>query len=301
MPATLVYLILAVVLNAYLAVVFKIFARFGVEDFQAIVFNYLTCVVTGSVFLGGLPIGAQSLHQPWLPWAVGMGLSFISLFSLTAYCIQQSGIAATSVANKLSLVIPVAFAVWLYHEPLPWQKIAGIIIALPAVWLSTKSAEEQEHKKRRAWLLPLLLFVGSGLLDTTVNHITQTFFAKPDAATQHAQASYLVHSFAAAGTIGLLFLLTQYAIGKRRFAWRHLIAGIVLGIPNFFSIYFLIKLLNSGFMDTSAALPATNIGVVLLAASCAMTFFGEKTSWQRIAGLALSVASILFLCFSGTK
>lgn len=293
----MLFLLLAILLNAYLSVSFKVFPRWKIDTLQAIVFNYCTCVVTGSVFLGYFPIGAESVQQGWFPWALLMGSLFVSIFNLMGYVTIKESVAISTIANKLSLVIPVLFAVWLYGEPLNALKIAGILLAVPAVWLSVRS--QRGLPARAGYFWPLLLFFGSGFLDTLVNFVTQKYFAAGATELQSGQAAYLVHSFAAAATIGLLLLTVLWGTGKKQFAWRHVLAGIIIGIPNYFSIYYLIRLLNSGFMDTSAAIPVVNIGIVLTASVAAIIFFGESTSKQRLAGIALSIIAILMIAFSG--
>lgn len=293
----MLFLLIAILLNAYLSVSFKVFPRFKIDTLQSIVFNYCICVMTGSVFLGHFPISSESMQEGWFPWALLMGVSFVSIFNLMGYVTIKESVAVSTIANKLSLMIPVLFAVWLYGEQLTALKIAGVLLAIPAVWLSVRSRKGIPSKAGYFW--PLLLFFGSGFLDTLVNFVTQKYFASGDTALQGGQAAYLVHSFAAAATIGLLLLTYLWSTGKRQFAWRNVLAGVIIGIPNYFSIYYLIRLLNSGFMDTSAAIPVVNIGVVLSASLVAILFFKESTSKQRLAGILLSIIAILMIAFSG--
>lgn len=293
----MLFLILTILLNTYLAVSFKVFPRFKIDTLQAIIFNYCTCVITGSVFLGHFPVSVESVQAPWFPWALVMGGLFVSIFNLMGYVTLKESVAVSTIANKLSLVIPVLFAVWLYKEPLNALKIAGIVLAVPAVWLSVRSSKGLPSKAGYFW--PLLLFIGSGFLDTLVNFVTQKYFSSGERVLQAGQASYLVHSFAGAAVIGLLLLTYLWTTGKKQFAWRHVLAGIIIGIPNYFSIYYLIRLLNSKFMDTSAAIPVVNIGVVLSASVIAIVLFGESTGKKRLAGIALSIIAILMIAFSG--
>ncbi len=290
----MLYLILTILLNTYIQIVFKIFEKKGVDNLQAIVFDYWTCVLTGCIFTGTLPLGGHALQQPWLPWAAGMGLAFISIFSLVGYCTLKDGITTATVANKLSMVIPVAAAIWLYRDAMPALKWAGIALAVPAVYLSAK--EPGRNAKNRGILLALLLFVTSGLLDTAVNYVSHTFFGTgDDAADAHEQSVYLVHAFLAAALAGSFATLYLLLRGRRKFALKNLIAGVTLGVPNYFSIYFLIRLLQTGFLPGSAAIPANNIGIVLLAALCAVLFFREKAGAARITGMVLALAAILLI------
>ncbi|HZH95427.1 MAG TPA: hypothetical protein VEY06_06055, partial [Flavisolibacter sp.] len=239
----MLYLLGSVVCSSYLTLSFKVLQRFEISVFQAIVFNYLTCVVTGSIVQGNFPINAASPGLPWFKWALVMGAAFIVLFNLMGFTTQKIGVAVASVANKLSLIIPFAFSLYLYNEQAGWTKILGIIIALVAVFftcLPPKRDAALTHKGASSgllFLLPVLLFAGSGLLDTLVKYVEQTYL---DDSNSNA---FLILSFGTAGALGLLILIILVGTGKQAFDPRSIVAGILIGIPNYFSIWFLVRVL----------------------------------------------------------
>jgi len=287
----MLYLIAVILLNTLLFAIFKLFPRFGIDGLQAIVVNYFVCVITGSVFIGEFSIGQQSISEPWFPWSLGMGALFISLFNLMAWRTREDGMTTTTIANKLSMVIPVLFSIFLYGEQLGVLKIAGILLAFPAVYLTTKEPEGPLNSKN--FLFPVLLFMGSGLLDTLVKYVEATFLKD-----SRAQAVYTIHLFAAAAVLGLMVVIYLRLRGKIKLQRKNMLAGIILGIPNYFSIYLLIRLLNSNFLQSSAAIPVNNIGIVLLSSLTAILFFREPINRQRALGLILSVAAILLIALS---
>ncbi len=293
----MLFLVLTILLNAYLFVAFKIFERWKIDNLQAIVANYWVCVATGSIFIGRFPVGGASLQQPWIGWAAAMGGAFIAIFNLIAYCTKEDGVTTTTIANKLSMVIPVAFALWLYGEKMAVWKGLGILLAAPAVYLSTQT--EKEEKGRRNLWIAALLFVSSGLLDTGVNYITHSFFSTGNkAADESGQSVYLIHAFMAAGVAGMAVVAFMLLTKRRRFAWKNILAGIVLGVPNYFSIYYFIRLLQSGFLPASAAIPVLNTGIVLVASLTAIFALREGAGRKRIIGMILSVAAILLIMLS---
>lgn len=289
----MLYLILTILLNVVLFVLFKLFPKYNVDGLQAIVFNYLICVVTGSVLLGKFPVSAHSPQQPWFWWALIMGVIFISLFNLIGWRTREDGITTTTIANKLSLVIPVLFSVFLYNETMNAMKIAGIILAFPAVYFTAHVKGEDAKPRSVFW--PAVLFIGSGLLDTLVKYVEQSHLS-----SNEAQTAYTVHVFLSAFIVGLILMIILKLWGRPEFAFRNVVAGIVLGVPNYFSIYFLIKFLHSGFLQSSAAIPVNNIGIVLLSTVVAILFFREKETPQRIFGLVLSIIAILLIAFADT-
>jgi EamA-like transporter family. len=282
----MIYLALTIFFNAILFIFFKVFPRYRIDNLQAIVVNYWTCMVVGSILHGSFPVGAQSLSHAWLPWGLLMGIMFVSIFNLIAYSTVKDGITTTTVANKLSLVIPVVFAVFLYNEKLTALKIAGILIAFPAVYFTTRVKED--GKQGQSLLLPALLFISSGLLDTLVTFVENKYITDTN-----SLVIYTIHVFATAGIAGTIIATIVMIRTKTRLQYRNIVAGILLGIPNYFSIYYLVRLLNDGPLQSAAAITVNNIGIVLVSALCAILVFKEKASPLRILGLVLSLAAIL--------
>ena len=285
----MLYIVATILLNVVISAVFKVFPRFRIDALQAIVANYFVCVITGSLFIGQIPFHASVVHDAWFGWSLLMGAGFISIFNLIAFCTRVDGITTATIANKLSLVIPVLFSIVLYHEGSGMGKMAGILLAFPAVYLTTRVTEDSSGKTQ-SLLWPALLFVGSGLLDTLVKYVQFHFLDSPA-----LQATYTIYCFAAAGTAGVIVVTALLLTGRLQFHWRHLVAGVCVGIPNYFSIYFLIRALNSSQMQSSAIIPVINIGILVASSFMAILFFREKVNKLRIAGLVLSVIAILLI------
>jgi drug/metabolite transporter (DMT)-like permease len=275
---------------------FKIIERFRIPVSQAIVFNYLTCVITGSILNGEFPVNAQNMQQPWFLWAMLTGTIFISLFNLIGYSAQKLGVAITSVSNKLSLVIPFTFSIYLYHENVTWMKIAGILLAVAAVILTckTEKGETSAHHHLSGFqlvLIPVVLFIGSGLLDTLVKFVEQRYLQLNNS------NAYLVSAFSAAGTIGTIVMLVQIASGKVKFDRRSIIAGIGIGIPNYFSIWCLVKVLREYKGESSVIIPVNNMGIVLLSSIVAWLLFKESLSVVNWIGIILSIGALALIAF----
>ena len=121
------YLIIAILLSVLISSIFKMFDRYRIDTFQAIVANYIVCVIAGVVFIGQNPFNAVSVNAAWFPWSLLMGCGFIGVFTMLAFGIKINGMTTTTIANKLSLVIPVLFSVWLYKDQMGIGKVAGIL------------------------------------------------------------------------------------------------------------------------------------------------------------------------------
>lgn len=292
----MIYLIGSIVLTSYLTLAFKACERFKIPVFPAIVFNYITCIITGSVVNGSFPVNASAISTPWFQWACVMGVLFVSIFNLIGITTQKNGVAVASVANKLSLIIPVILSVYLYHETVAGFKLVGVLLALAAVALTCyPAAKKGEHPapaaKSLQLVLPLALFLGSGLLDALINHVQQTYV------TNENSNAYLISGFLSAATIGSTLLLYQYLSGKRKFEARHILAGILIGVPNYFSIWCLIRFLKASPWESSASIPMNNLGIVLFSTLAAAVLFRERLSKINQLGIALSVIAIYLIAF----
>jgi drug/metabolite transporter (DMT)-like permease len=290
------FLLGSIILSSYLTLAFKVCDRHGISIFQAIVFNYITCVITGSLVNGALPFTAQHLQSNWIGWALVMGSMFILLFNIIGFTAQKMGVAVASVANKLSLVIPFLFSLYLYGEQSTWLKITGIMVALGAVVLtcypSAKGGQDNQHTSGKAlWLLPAVLFIGSGLLDTLIKYAEQKFL---DDSNKNA---YLIIGFATAAAIGLLLLLGQLAMKKTVLQPKAILAGILIGIPNYFSIWCLVRVLKDYAANSSAIIPINNMGIVLFSSVVAWLLFKEKLSKINWLGIVLALGAIALIAF----
>ena len=289
----MLFLIGSIILTSYLTLSFKVTALLRINTLQAIVFNYLTCVITGSLFNGHFPVNAAAIQQPWFPWAILMGAVFITTFNIVGFTTQQLGVSVASVANKLSLVIPFIFSVFLYEEPATPLKLLGILLALIAVYLTVKRENKPDEKKMNKWLLglPVLLFAGSGLLDTLIKYTEQRFLNGSN------NNDFLVTAFASAGSIGLIILFILVITGRQKFEYKAVLAGAAIGFPNYFSIWCLVEVLKQYAGKSSAIIPINNMGIVLFSAVAAWLLFKEKLSGINWLGIVLSVCAIALIAF----
>ncbi len=290
----MIYLLISVLLNAYIGVVFAFFKKYRIDNFQAIVFNYGACVITGSVVLGNFPVQVQIVRETYFNWALLMGVLFISVFNLIAISTVKAGVTITQTANKLSLVIPVVCSYFLYSDHISLVKLIGIVVALLSVLLVSIKAKSIGSKKTLGWeyFLPLILFVSSGVIDTLTKYAQHTFLTN-----ELLSNTYLICGFFTAFCIGFCVLLYLYITRKKIFSFRYLTAGILLGVPNYFSIYYLVKALQNDALSSSAIIPINNIGVLFLVSLIGIFIFKEKLSRWNYIGLALTLLSILLIYY----
>ena len=289
----MIYLGLSIICNVLLLVIIKSFERFKIPNLQGIVINYFVAGITALFFIpNGIELDGM-VHAKWFPTSLLLGALFISIFFLISLTAQRISISVASVANKMSVVIPVILAFILYGDKVYILKIAGIILALASVYLTTYKSSSSEEAKP-SLVLPSLVFIGSGIIDALVN------FANKKLITELGDdAGFSCMGFFSAGMIGLCILSYQFTIKKIKFEPRSLIAGLVLGIPNFFSIYFILKALSTGILESSQLYPIANIFIVVFSAIAGILLFKEKLNKINIIGILLSILATLMITFSG--
>jgi uncharacterized membrane protein len=91
--------------------------------------------------------------------------------------------------------------------------------------------------------------------------------------------------------------MVQFVTGKKQFSPKALLAGIIIGIPNYFSIWFLGRVITEYKGNSSAIIPVNNMGIVLFSAIAAWLLFKEKLSFLNWMGIVLSVAAIALIAY----
>jgi drug/metabolite transporter (DMT)-like permease len=265
-------------------IIFKMFDRFKVNTLNAIVVNYWVAA-TLSILLdpSGIPLQKAPL-EPWFFQAIGMGFLFITLFNIIAKSTQNIGVSVTTVANKMSLIMPVMFSIIVLHDAVNVVKVIGIVLALLAVYLTTKSDNRSAVDKRYI-IYPFIVFIGSGIIDTLFKY-NDEFTLGDNGLEPFVSWIFITSSF-----LGLLVLIFNY------FRKNSLIAGFILGFPNYFSIYFLLKSLSIG-LEGSVVIPLNNISIVAVSALSGIFIFREKGTRSNMIGLLLAIIAIGLLAFS---
>lgn len=286
----MIYLIGSIILTAYLTISFKICERLGINTQRTIVINYLVAFATGLVMARDVPPAGEVMKMDWLPWAVLMGAIFVTFFNLIALTVKKNGVAVASVATKLSLVIPFIFSVILYNEPAGFIKLAGVLIALVGVVLTCYP--KGGFRSAGILLLPGIVFIGTGLLDTIIKYTEQRFVQPAN------QDIYLATCFGFAFLAGLVVMITRMIRLGERLHWKEILAGIAIGIPNYFSIWCLVKVLKEFPADSSVILPVNNIGILLVGTLVAAFAFKERLSAVNITGIILAVGAIILISVS---
>jgi uncharacterized membrane protein len=257
--------------------------------------------------------------------ALALGVGFIVTFLLSGASTQRMGITVTSLANNLSLVIPVCFSLFVFGSgtlaSFDALNYIGLVLAIVAVGLSTYRPSTPEvntelpaldnstaladrsvgvvatdptpvrvgtpRRSLGAVLLPVAVFLCYGATNTTINYMNINYIPSADKTVQVTLTMVLGAILA-----GAIMLLIRLVRGQEQLQLRSLVGAVTLGIPNFLSFYTLLLALSAFGGNGALVYPIYNIGVILVAAAVAGVFFREKLSTANRIGLGLAVLAI---------
>lgn len=286
-------LFLTIGLTVILFLLFKLFPKYGINTFNAVVFNYVTCVIAGSFFAGFANSFQEfTFSSPWVLLSLLTGSLFIFTFYLIGITVSKVSMAVATIANKMSLVIPVLAHYLLFQtSQVPGLvKSIGLLTGLAAILLTSyqKAPEGIKLKNRFLFLLPILVFLLGGIIDTLINYANQSHLPPGK------EAHYSLFAFLTAAVLGCILMLVRL-VGGHVPKLKDLAGGILLGIPNYFSIYFLLKTLTDFGNDGSVVFPVLNISIITISAVASLVIFREKLNRYNLAGLLLAIVSIILV------
>ena len=286
------FLLLCILSSTAIFVTFKTINRLHIPAFPVIVINYLAATLLGFLIYKGDAGLASIPGSPWLPISMIIGVMFILMFFLVAFSTKKAGLSVTTVASKMSVIFPIAFSLIIDPgDQISMLKAVAVVTALGGVVLTVYKPNDL-HPERSVIFIPLLLFVGMGLVDSLVKLAQQQYVS--DDETALFSAILFLNAFIS-GVIAAIF----YRKHRRDFikgkVWGW---GFLLGSVNFGSIYFLVRALHYSSpagknMDSSVIFGANNISIVALSVLIGLLVFREKLKLINWIGVLLSALALL--------
>ncbi|MGB0431911.1 MAG: hypothetical protein ACPGLV_15660, partial [Bacteroidia bacterium] len=248
-----------------------------------VLINYVVCFTVGSLhlLLKATPVVFNSTIASS---SAIMGLLFISMFYLMGVLTNKNGVAVSSIVSRLSLVIPTLFFFLFYNEPISVKATIGIAIAILSIILVNNKANKSGSKF--SGFLPLIVFIGYGLVDIGLK-LSQTLIAK----FNDAQHEMTLGIFAFAGIYGWLGkFIFRVPLQK-----KSIVIGLVLGVVNYYSIFFFLHALQKVQLASTVVFPINGIAILLLANLASILVFKEKIGFKKAIALVLATISIVLL------
>ncbi len=290
----MIYLLLSILSSTSLFVIFKYVDKYKIRTFDVIIINYIVASALGFLISDYSQDFFPVHTKPWFPYSLIIGILFIVMFVIIGKSSQRVGIAITTVTSKMSVIIPISLSIFIdINDELSGLKAAGILLALAGVFLTV-------YRKRRVDFhiqdiyLPIILFLGMGIVDSFVR------FAQFNYVSDDISAMFTAFLFAISALTGIVTNLFQKQSFKNLIKPATLFWGILLGIGNYGSIYFIIRTLNYRIdggetIDGSVVFGINNIGIVALSVFIGLIVFRERLSRLNWIGVVLSFTALYIL------
>ena len=274
-----------------MVMLFKYFEKINVNNLQAISANYFTAGILSIIFLPNtfeFDKINYSNTTIFFVLAFIVGLLFVLTFNLYAHGAQKIGVTPSTIANKMSMIIPIIIGIILLNEEVTFNKILGISFAFVAIFLSSIGDRKYSLNKNHLIII-VLLFIGQGLADGILN------WAQEFILNGSNMNLFFAVTFLAAGFSGLLFLFFKLSSQKVKIEPKSIVWGIVLGIPNYLTLLYFVKSLKSELFSSSEIFPIINIGVIIFCTIFSIILFRERVSIYNWLGVILGVFSIFII------
>ena len=289
----MIYLVISIFLFNILVVFFKLFEKYNINNLQALITNYMVSALLAFYFIEDTINIKNIIESEWIYHSIFIGILFISIFNIYAFCVQKVGITVTSVINKMSFIVPVIASIILYKdESFSLSILIGIVLALIGIYFSSTNNSSFKFNNKYIWLIAMIFF-GQGLVDIILNdskfHINE-----------HETMLFFLMLFISASITGLIILSFQYKFRKVSVKSKNLIWGMIFGIPNFYSIlYFLKALQSSEFINKSSLILSLNsVGVVISTTLVGVIIYKETLTRRNIVGILIAILSILVIYYN---
>lgn len=283
------YIFFSALCSICIFIIFKLIHIHKLPNLQPIIINYVVAVVLGFILSSPTQKISQIPEMPWIYLSFLIGILFIIMFFLIALSSQKAGISVTTIASKMSVVIPVLFSILYYNESVTWIKITAIAIALLAVFAAVYKKSKGGKTPAVVFILPVFLFIGLGSVDMLVKY-AQNDYVKPEEASMFTAFLFFVSLVA-----GLLYGIFQKRFFKGFLSLKVILTGTILGAVNFGSIFFLILALNNSGIDSSFVFGITNITIVAVTVITGRFAFREPMTWINWTGMILSLIAIYLM------
>ncbi len=283
------FLIFSILSSTGIFLIFKLIDIKKLPVFNIILINYFVAAILGFTLNRSSQTIVKFFHSDAIWFSLIIGFLFIIMFFVIGKSSQKAGIAITSVASKMSVVMPISFSILYFGEILTGTKFVGIVLALAAVFFTVYKKPKDNNAGNT--FLPVILFFGMGLVDISVKY-AQEKFVTPETNSFFTAFLFLVSAFFAV----VFTFFNRSSLKNYRNSWVWCF-GILLGLVNFGTIYFLIAALNSGIFASAIIFGINNTGIVLLSFLLGLLFFKEKLLKINMVGIILSIAAIFMLTF----
>ena len=281
----MIYLVLAIICSSIISIIIKLSKNFVENKMMMFFINYVICTICYLFFIGNLDGISKNefLFPIWFGIITGIG--YLGCFLLLELNIRKNGVVLSSTFSKLGLLVPIFISIVFYKEIPTVLKIIGIILALVAIILMNvefkkKNIDAKSFNIMNLLLILLLIFGGLTDASSTIFEHSADFKLK---------GLFLSVIFCSALIISFLILIIEH----KKISYKDVLFGICIGIPNYFSSFFLLNSLKT--LEPVVVYPTYSVSTIVIITLVGFIFFKEKLKLNEVFGMVLIIASIILL------
>jgi drug/metabolite transporter (DMT)-like permease len=277
----MIYLIFSILSSVLVAVIIRLNEARNLNRAGVMLFNYITAAAIGILLTNELP--SLKTFSILLPLGSFTGFIYVATFFVYMYSVRQMGMAIPVTVTRLSVVVPVLGSVIIFSEAITSIQSLGILMALISIFLfSWNDKKVKANTDRKEFYLPILLFLMMGSGDFSLK-VFQGIYP----------ADYLMSFIILVFVISSILSLFLVLVRRVKISRQIIIAGFLLGIPNYFSAYFILKTLQR--LSGAITFTLNNIGIIMLSTFLGFIIWREPLKRKAIFAIAFAIISVILL------
>lgn len=302
----MIYLVSSILLSSLVTMIFKVTDQWKLDANNLILVNYLFASIVSiclsvkeNLYRGIFSIlksadvktlfTERTLGNTYLlilvVGTIAGALYIIDLFN-TKNSVVYNGAGPTALFSKFGFLLSTAVAAFLWKEYPQGLQLAGIAIAVAALFLASGNIRQLQYIQRPGVLAAMVLTGGAMELSSkcVVNYSLEGF-----------QRLMVSTTFPTAFILCILFLVSEQVKGKSQFtiSLRDIGAGLCLGLPNVCGSYLSLKALES--IPANIMFPTNAAGNLVVVTLSGVVFFHEKLDRRQIAAICMMVVSLILI------
>ncbi|WP_089605124.1 DMT family transporter [Acinetobacter piscicola] len=276
----------AALCSVLVSILLKFAKNKGFDALQMIAWNYAIASILSYLWFKPDLVHISVSATPW--WLIiVLGMVLPSIFLCLAKSLQTAGILKTEIAQRLSVVLSLLDAYFLFQEQFSQLKIIGVVLGITAVLclIFSQSGASKTTLNRNGMFFLLSVWIGYAIVDILLKYTTSLGLQFP---------VILTLMFICAFILSIVYLLIQ----KAQWKIKNIVAGLLLGFLNFANIALYVKA-HILLKDSPAIVFAgMNILVVLFGVIAGLFIFKEKLNNITVLGLVLGLAGVMCLALA---
>lgn len=284
----MVSLILATACSASIALLFKVSSNRKMSRELVTTFNYLSAVMVSAILIGFneeykvVAFSSQAFRLTLMLGSLTGGLFLLS-FLLYQESVKKNGASMSGMFAKLGILVPMLISIILWKEMPTGLQTLGIFFALIAIVLVNTKKSGSSVRSYHVTLM-MALFLAGGFAE-----FSNKIFQKMVSFNYRPIFLLVVFMTAFALSVILLYSKRSHLMHKR----SSVIMGIMVGIPNLFSSYFLLDALNQ--YPASIVFPTYSAGSILLITLVSSIFFKEHIKAKEQMALGFTAVGLILM------